>query len=93
MNHRHRERANSIVSMNDQTNNENSNKNTLRILKHLGSGVFGNVYQAYDVDTGNAYAIKMTKYNHTKPNNGLNEIQILKHLQHYNDMEATTCGK
>ena len=30
------------------------NNKTLRIQKHLGSGVFGNVYKAYETNTGKA---------------------------------------
>ena len=63
------------------------NNKTLRIQKHLGSGVFGNVYKAYETNTGNEYAIKMTKYNNIEPEKGINEIQILKYLQHYNDID------
>lgn len=57
----------------------------LRFQKHLGAGVFGNVYKAYDVVTGSMYAAKMTKYNAAEPQKGLNEIQILKYIQHHKD--------
>ena len=63
--------------------------NTIRFQKHLGAGVFGNVYKAYDVATGSVYAAKMTKYNAGEPTKGLNEIQILKYIQHHKDAQGS----
>ena len=61
---------------------------TIRFQKHLGAGVFGNVYKVYDVATGSMYAAKMTKYNAGEPKKGLNEIQILKYIQHHKDAQG-----